>query len=150
MKIRPDEIPTSLIESYIFANVPEYLYDQFRVHPFIISLSITNSLGVLIESYNNMEISDFSEIEFIVLSYAILISISLSKEFDVLTTWNKLNLSRLKWGEKITQLVERNYRPVSYSYQNYVTRNIEKPIITSLSSEKSMGEINVISVKTSE
>ncbi len=95
-----------LVEAYLFANTPMYLFRHFRENASLRELTQQTSVEALTAEYIDRTRKEWKSIEDIVVAYAILIAITFLEYGQVLTVFESLDLSHLDWGEEIKDIFQ--------------------------------------------
>ncbi len=95
-----------LIEAYLFANTPMYLFRHFRENASLRELTQQTSVEALTAEYIDRTRKEWKSIEDIVVAYATLIAITFLEYGQALTVFESLDLSHLDWGEEIKDIFQ--------------------------------------------
>ena len=93
-----------LIDAYLFANTPMYLYRHFRNNASLQELAERTSIQILVAEYDRRTVKETRSIEDIVVAYSTLIAITFLKYQRALEVFENLGLSRLDWGDEIRSI----------------------------------------------
>ena len=97
-----------LVGIYAFANTPYYLYERLRKVAFVQNL--TNNIGTstLVKEFNRLTSSENMSAYNISISYAMLVALTFLEYRVALNELEKLELSRLEWGNNIRDIFIAN------------------------------------------
>ncbi len=106
-----------LKDVFLLANVPEFLYYEFRAKHFVRDFANDNSISEIVLTFNQInkktkikEKSKSKEIkkndlELQVLKYLLIIALSMKPDLKAITALKSLDLSNLVWGDELRKLV---------------------------------------------
>ncbi len=103
-----------LTRDYIFASSAGYVYDRFRGNNSVENLSRVKTPVILVEEYKKRTEKAARSLEDIVVAYAILVSITFLDYSEALGIFDKIDLSKLEWGQDIKDRYIRNVRPTVF------------------------------------
>jgi len=119
------EVLTKIGMYYILANTPYSLFDALYAMPIIEKLKKECSIEYLAQYYDYLTSRAQRNEVSIGLAYCLLAAILTFPKNDVFDNHNKIDSSRLKWGEQIEEYVHKSFP----SEQIYSTSNNIKQTI---------------------
>lgn len=104
----------ALKREYLFANTAGHLYQHFRENSSLRNLAKTEGPEILLEEYRKRTAKHGRGIEDVVAAYAVLMAATFYDYKEAIETFDKLDLSRLEWGEKLADIYRREARITIY------------------------------------
>jgi len=97
---------TALVEWYMFASIPGYLYRHFRADATIQNLVRRLPTEILIADYDAHTRKTDRSAEDVTIAYAVLIGLTFLSYRETLAAFDRLDLSRLDWGDEIKSIFQ--------------------------------------------
>ncbi|MBA7578946.1 hypothetical protein ES708_20812 [subsurface metagenome] len=99
-----------LIDAYLFANTPSYLYRHFRQNASLKELAENNPIKSLVSEYNIRTAKKRKTVEDVAVAYSILTTITFLEYQQALVAFDMINLSKLDWGNEIKDIYTSRIR----------------------------------------
>jgi hypothetical protein len=116
---------------YVYANVPEYLYDNFRKTDSVFFLAKTFSTHDLVEEFNNIYQKEGEKtLDECVMLEAIIIALTFKPHSEVDSFFSSLDQLNIRWADKIKSLYHERLR-IEYTFD--LSSQINQATITQLS-----------------
>lgn len=103
-----------LREIYLLANTPGQIYKWFMESKILSDLAVKENERELLEQYTVRTEKEERTIDDVVIAYAILVVISFFEYKEGKLLFEKLNLSKLQWGEDLKRMYFQNVSPTIY------------------------------------
>lgn len=127
-----------LINTYLFANTPMYLYRHFRRNASLKELAENNPAQRLVDEYKRRTSKKTKSTKDIVIAYSILVTITFLEYQQALAVFDMIDLSGLDWGNDIKDIYMSKIEITS------VTRLVVKPQISHVEQTKSDGSTSTL------
>ena len=122
-----------LTDTYVFANTPMYLYHHYRNNQLIQKLANITNVNVLTDLFNKISKEEQYTLKDIVTLYSILIALTFLPYRDSIIQLDKLNISKLEWGNDIKAIFQANNKPWDIVRLHSIEKIQEKRIESSSS-----------------
>lgn len=103
-----------LIRDYIFASSAGYVYDHFVANNSVRNLANIKAPDILMKEYEERTEKAERTIEDVVVAYAVLVGITFLDYSQASSIFDKIDLSKLEWGQDIKDRYMRNVRPTVF------------------------------------
>ena len=103
-----------LIRDYIFASSAGYVYDRFTRNDSVKNLAKIKTPDILVKEYKKRTEKEERTIEDMVVTYAILVGITFLDYSQASSIFDKIDLSKIEWGQDIKDRYMRNVRPTVF------------------------------------
>ena len=114
----------SLREIFLLANSGSQVYRGFRQSKVLSDLTLKEKKEVLVDEYRLRTEKEDRSIDDVVVAYAILVIASFFEYEEGRALFQKLNLSKLQWGEEVRRLYLEEV-PTIYSATDGKARSLE-------------------------
>lgn len=94
-----------LVEIYMYANTPRYLYKHFRNSSAVQRLTTQHSPRELIDIFRRIILYESLSLRAVVSAYAVLMGLSFYEYKDTAYLLENIDSSHLVWGDEITDLI---------------------------------------------
>jgi hypothetical protein len=113
MSISLENIPKSVLESYLFSNTPMYLYKHLLSDTYVQELASKFDAERLITEFNDLMDTELDSLEKVAISYSILIALLKKQPVSFKEVFKKLNTTKLEWAAEIIAIGMKQLTPTN-------------------------------------
>lgn len=103
-----------LKREYLFASTAAHLYEHFREDGSLRRLAQEEKPEILVKEYKERTVKGDRSVEDVVVAYAVLIAVTFYDYKEAIETFNRFDLSKLEWGEKVKDIYMQEAQITTY------------------------------------